>query len=77
MTRTISSVLCATLTLVAIAWTLNVPRWLGLSLYTEQFLAVALALALPIALLEISARGTPRDGAAPLYDWIASVAVFG
>ncbi|KAB7619514.1 TRAP transporter permease [Alkalilimnicola sp. S0819] len=76
MTRLISGALCALLTIMAIGWALNAPRWFGLSLYTEQYLAAVLAVALPIPLLEIGFSGRPRQGrGAPFYDWIAAVAV--
>ncbi|UMA64410.1 TRAP transporter fused permease subunit [Roseivivax marinus] len=46
-----ATLIASTMTLVAVAYALDVPRSLGLSLYTEQYLAAILALALGLAFL--------------------------
>ncbi len=51
----IETALGALITLVAVGWALDVPRWLKWALFTEQFLAAVLALALPLAFLTASA----------------------
>ena len=42
----IEAALAGALMAVAILWLLNEPRWLGLALFTEQYVALALGLAL-------------------------------
>src|SRR5688572_15139949 len=52
----ISVALGTLLTLTAIAWVVDVPRWLAWELFTEQFLAAVLALALPLAFTVLAQR---------------------
>jgi TRAP transporter 4TM/12TM fusion protein len=65
--------LAITLTLGAIAWAADLFRYVGLLLYTEQFLCGMLALALPLVFLTERARKT-APARAPWYDWIAAAA---
>jgi len=56
----------------AIGYALDAFRLLGVGIYTEQFLAGMLALALALGFLNLPARrNAPRDGA-PWYDWLAA-----
>ena len=50
----------AALALLAIAWALGLHRRLGLLVYPEQFLALALGLALGASFLRTDAAGRPR-----------------
>ncbi len=64
--------LAALLTFGVAFWSLGIPRHLYWSLYPQQFIAAALALALPIAYLTLPARrGSPRDHI-PWYDVAAA-----
>jgi len=51
----------AALVLAVVAWVLDLPRsWLGVSLYTEQFLVTVVGLSLALAFLTTStAASTP------------------
>jgi len=72
----LTTAVAALLTLGAAAWALELPRIMAWSLYPQQFLAAALALALPLAFLMLPARrGAPR-GAIPWYDYVAAVLGF-
>ena len=63
------------LTLGAVAWAADLYRAIGLALFTEQFLAAMLGLALPIVFVNVPAtRG--RAGRLPWYDAIAAAAAF-
>ncbi len=70
------AVLAVSLCLVSIAWGVGLHRTLGLALYTEQFLAVMLALALALVFLHVPARGGDR-ARVPWYDALAAAAGFG
>lgn len=71
--RPVAAVLAAAITIVAAAWSLGVPRMLGVSYYPQQFLAVVLALVLPLAFLLLTPRGTRRDGPVAWYDMAAAL----
>jgi len=74
--RPIASVLGIILTLLAVAWSLNLPRMVGLALYPQQFLAAVLAVALPLAFLMLPARrGTERENV-PWYDCLLALISF-
>jgi TRAP transporter 4TM/12TM fusion protein len=68
-----AAVLAAGITLVAAAWSLGVPRMLGVSYYPQQFLALVLALTLPAAFIGVAATGGRRTGQLPWYDAVAAV----
>jgi TRAP transporter 4TM/12TM fusion protein len=69
--------LAAALTIVAVAWSLDLPRHLGWGLYPQQFFAAMLAIALAVAFLTLPARaGAPRT-AVPWYDVAAALVGFG
>jgi TRAP transporter 4TM/12TM fusion protein len=67
------SILAVTLTLAVIAVSADVIRSFGLSLYTEQYLAGLLALAMPLLFLHVPAgRGRSRSAPVPWYDMVAA-----
>jgi TRAP transporter 4TM/12TM fusion protein len=66
--RPIADALAILLTLIAIAWALNLPRMVNLGFYPQQFFAAVLACVLPLAYLMAPARrGAGRDRV-PWYD---------
>jgi TRAP transporter 4TM/12TM fusion protein len=70
--------LAVALTLAVIGVTADLFRKVGLSLYTEQYLAGLMALALPLLYLYVPARGARggRTEAAPWYDIVAAIVSF-
>ena len=74
--RTLVDIVAIALTLGSIAWAADVYRRIGLVLYTEQFLAAMLGLALPLVYLTVPAvKG--RGGRCPWYDMLAAAVAFG
>src|SRR5262245_11495508 len=69
-------ILAVALTCCAIALSADLFRALGLSLYTEQYLAGLLAIATPLVFLHVSAGGERGRAAAPWYDLLAAVLGF-
>ncbi len=63
------------LSLGAIAWAVDLFSRVGLALYTEQFLAGMLALALPLVFLRVPAS-KGRSGPVPWYDLVAAAVGF-
>jgi len=63
-----ASVLGAALTLCCVAWALELPSYMGLAFYTEQFLCVVIGLALATTFLSISWRRKPQGGRLPVLD---------
>jgi len=59
------------LTLIAVAWALDVPQRLQWALFTEQFLAAVLALVLPLAFLATSQRRKRTGAAGPVDIFLA------
>ena len=57
----------ALLGILIIIWAADVPSRLGIALYTEQFLAISLAIIIALVFLKIPARGGTRDSI-PWYD---------
>ncbi len=76
--RTLVNVMAVTLTLAVIAVTADLPRKAGLSLYTEQYLAGLMALAMALLYLHVPAHGRRgvRTGPAPWYDLVAAIISF-
>lgn len=78
MLRLVVVGLSAALPLVALAWALELFRAVGLVLFAEQVLMTMLALAIPLAFLTLSPKGTRRDAevAVPFYDIAAAALGF-
>jgi TRAP transporter 4TM/12TM fusion protein len=68
--------LAALLTIVAVAWSLGVPRQVGWAFYPQQFFAAMLAIALAIAFLTLPARREAPRRAVPWYDAVAALLGF-
>jgi TRAP transporter 4TM/12TM fusion protein len=75
MTKLVN-VLAVALTCAAVAVAADLFRKFGLSLYTEQYLAGLLALAMPLVFLHVPAGGGKRGrgGPVPWYDVVAALA---
>jgi TRAP transporter 4TM/12TM fusion protein len=71
--RPVATGLAAGITLLAAAWSVNLPRLLGLSFYPQQFMALMLALVLPAAFLILTASREKREGPLPWYDGLAAL----
>ena len=69
------SILAVALTCCVIALSADLFRVAGLSLYTEQYLAGLLAIAMPLLFLHVPARGgrAGRTGPVPWYDVLAAM----
>jgi TRAP transporter 4TM/12TM fusion protein len=76
--RIVVNVLAVTLTCAVIAVTADLFRKIGISLYTEQYLAGLTALALPLLYLNVPAQGgrEGRTGPVPWYDLLAAAVSF-
>jgi len=74
--RPLADGLAACLTLAAVLWTLNVPRHFGLAFYPQQYIAMVLALALPVAYLTLPARRSAVRDTVPWYDCLAAAVSF-
>jgi TRAP transporter 4TM/12TM fusion protein len=74
MTKLVN-ILAVALTLAAVAVAADLFRKLGISLYTEQYLAGLLALALPLLFLHVPSDGGKRgsEGGVPWYDQLAAL----
>lgn len=59
------------LTLLAIAWAVDIPYYAGFAVFTEQFIATMLSLALALVFLSVGIDRKPRV-ALPWYDAIAA-----
>ena len=77
--------LAVTLTCGVLAWAADLVRLAGFVIYVEQYIAVMVALALPLVYLTVPARrepahpeqeGTRRSGSVPWYDLLAAAAGF-
>jgi TRAP transporter 4TM/12TM fusion protein len=63
------NVLTGLLTVICLAWVLDVPRYLGYAFYREQLLAPVLGLAIAAMFLSVPA-GKTRGARPPWYDWV-------
>jgi len=72
------SILAVALTCCVIALSGDVFRLAGLTLYTEQYLAGLLAIAMPLLFLKVPAKGgrEGRSGPVPWYDLAAALVSF-
>ncbi len=73
LVRTGRTTLAAAMTLVSIAWSLDLFRPVGLVLYNEQFLAGMLGLALGLIYLQFPARQGAKRTTLPWYDAAAAL----
>jgi len=74
--RRFVNMLAVALTLGAVALAADVPRRIGISLYTEQYLAILTAIAMPLLYLYVpasGARGGRGDVPVPWYDIAAAI----
>jgi TRAP transporter 4TM/12TM fusion protein len=67
----LEAALAGALMVMALLWLLNVPRQLGLALYTEQYMAAALGLALCLLYLGYDMRGRRRADVRPFDSLLA------
>jgi TRAP transporter 4TM/12TM fusion protein len=74
--RWIESALAVAITVAAVAWSLGIVQVLSLSLYTEQFVAAVLALALALAYVHLPARRDTTRSHVPALDWILALIAF-
>lgn len=75
--RPVAIVLWSAITLVAVGWSLGVPRMIGLAYYPQQLLAVLLGLAITVAFVSLPIRGKGlRTGQLPWYDFGFAVIAF-
>ncbi|MGH6902598.1 MAG: TRAP transporter permease [Geminicoccaceae bacterium] len=73
LTARIEAALAATLMVMALLWLLGAPRWFGLALYTEQYMAAGLGLALCLLFLNYDGRGVRHRGFRPLDALLALI----
>ncbi|NQU72533.1 MAG: hypothetical protein HQ514_18440, partial [Rhodospirillales bacterium] len=66
--KTVRPVLAATMTLGSLAWAADLYRAAGMSLYTEQFMAAMLALAICLVYLHFPAKRGEKRTNLPWYD---------
>ena len=74
--KKLTGFLAVALTCGAIALSADVFRLVGLSLYSEQYLAALLAIATPLVFLHVPARGERGRETVPWYDLAAAAAGF-
>lgn len=75
LTERIVAILSITVTVTAVLWAADVPLYLDLLVYTEQFLALVLGLTIALVFLTIRANGAKGE-AAPWYDCVAAAIGF-
>ncbi|MBL4600117.1 MAG: TRAP transporter fused permease subunit [Rhizobiaceae bacterium] len=73
MWRPVADGMAILLILVAMAWALNVPRYINLGFYPQQFFAAILGLALSISYLTFPAKRASDRVILPWYDIVFSV----
>ena len=74
--RHVINILAVALPVSVICWIFDLPRLLGVTLYTEQFLAAALAIAIALTFLSVPAgagRSREEGDSVPWYDIVAAV----
>jgi TRAP transporter 4TM/12TM fusion protein len=71
--KRLEAALAGALMVMALLWLLNVPRWLGVALYTEQYMAMALGLALGLLYLGYDRRCARYPGFRPFESLLALV----
>ena len=73
---TISSLLASLITVVALAWAMDLFQSLGIYLYPAQIVIAVLGLAIALAFIHLPARRLTKRRLTPWYDWMASTAGF-
>ena len=73
----VSAFFGAILTAACIAWSLDVPSYLGVAFYTQQLLAFTLGLGLAIVFFSVSWRGKPHQGRFPWLDVLIGLFALG
>jgi len=74
--KPVATVLAVAITLAAMGWSLGVPRMLGVSYYPQQFLALILALTLPLSFIISTRHREKRIGSLPWYDAAGAIMSF-
>jgi len=74
--RPVADGLAILLILTGIAWALNVPRYLDVGLYPQQFFAMILAFALPLAFLSFPAKRDSKRTSVPWFDIVLACISF-
>ncbi len=69
----LASGLAVAIVLIAAAWSLDVPRMLGVAFYPAQFLSLVLGLSVAVAFLTRSRHGTAHEKTPPWHDLVAAV----
>ena len=72
-----TSGLAAAIVVLAAAWSLDIPRTLGMAFYPAQLLSLVLAISVALAFILRDARGQAHQGPPPWYDVLAAVVVLG
>lgn len=84
--KTLVNTLAVTLTCGVLAWAADLVRMFGFLIYTEQYIALMVALALPLVFLTVPMRrdtahpeeeGARRSGNVPWFDMLAALVGFG
>ena len=68
----VGTVLSALIVLLAAAWSMDVPRALGVAFYPAQLLGLILSLSVAVALLSRDHKRRPHTGSPPWYDVLAA-----
>ncbi|MYZ49212.1 TRAP transporter permease [Propylenella binzhouense] len=68
----VAGFLAVVLVLLSAAWSLTVPRMLGLAFYAEQYIAIILGLSLAVAFLTLPADRRAKRSRVPWYDAVAA-----
>jgi len=74
--RPIADIMAILLIITAMAWALNVPRYLNLGFYPQQFFALILAFVLSISYMNFPAKRGASRTVLPWYDVILSIVSF-
>lgn len=72
--RVVATTLSTLMTLVSVAWALDINLWLKLGLYPAQFFCVILMLAVPLGFIVFPMRRGAARTHVPWYDWLMALA---
>ncbi len=67
------SIMASVLTLLSVAWALEVQLYVGLYLFNEQFLVTMLGIALAAVFIGVPARTGATKTFVPWYDWVLRI----